>query len=206
MSKEGFSMPLQIKKAICPQCGAPLDPNERNPICEYCGTKLIINDYDTFFNMPQETAQRYSAAYRATLEEQPNNAEMNLAAAMCYLRLHLYDLAGRAFERATEGDMNNAETYFYAAVALLKGQRPFLAGRPAILKIEEYVNAALMTRPKGIYYYFLSYVKYDFYFNKHLRTSPTYQEALQAALRAGLTTREVQQLYATMGTAKPACL
>lgn len=199
-------MPVRIKMTSCPTCGAPLDPSEPNPTCESCGRKLIINNYDTFLRMPQQEAKKYSDAYSATLEEQPNNGKLNLAAAMCYLRLHLYDQAERAFERAMENDMNNAEIYFYAAIALLKGQRPFLAGRPAILKIEEYVNAALMIQTKGIYYYFLSYVKYDFYFNKHLRTSPTYQEALQSALRAGLTTREVEQLYATMGTAKPACL
>ncbi len=197
-------MAYQAISTKCPNCGTPIDID--NPVCESCGTKLYITNYDTFFNMPQQMAQNYANAYREPLAARPNDGQLNLAAAMCFLRLHLYDQSMRAFERAMADDMNNAELYFYAAVALLKGKRPFLAGRAAILKIEEYVNAALMIRPKGIYHYFLSYVKYDFYFNKHLRTSPTYQEALQAALRAGLTTREVQQLYATLGTTKPACL
>lgn len=197
-------MAYQAVSTKCPNCGTPIDID--NPVCESCGTKLYITNYDTFFNMPQQLAQNYANAYREPLAARPNDGQLNLSAAMCFLRLHLYDQAEKAFERAMTDDMNNPELYFYAAVALLKGQRPFLAGRAAILKIEEYVNAALMIRPRGIYYYFLSYVKYDFYFNKHLRTSPTYQETLQAALRAGLTTREVQQLYATLGTAKPACL
>ncbi|MCC8064482.1 MAG: zinc-ribbon domain-containing protein [Clostridiales bacterium] len=197
-------MAYQAVSTKCPNCGTPIDID--NPVCESCGTKLYITNYDTFFNMPQQLAQNYANAYREPLAARPNDGRLNLSAAMCFLRLHLYDQAEKAFERAMTDDMNNPELYFYAAVALLKGQRPFLAGRAAILKIEEYVNAALMIHPRGIYYYFLSYVKYDFYFNKHLRTSPTYQETLQAALRAGLTTREVQQLYATLGTAKPACL
>ncbi|MCC8099569.1 MAG: hypothetical protein LIO78_05845 [Clostridiales bacterium] len=197
-------MAYQAVSTKCPNCGTPVDID--NPVCESCGTKLYITNYDTFFNMPQQLAQNYANAYREPLAARPNDGQLNLSAAMCFLRLHLYDQAEKAFERAMTDDMNNPELYFYAAVALLKGQRPFLAGRAAILKIEEYVNAALMIHPRGIYYYFFSYVKYDFYFNKHLRTSPTYQETLQAALRAGLTTREVQQLYATLGTAKPACL
>lgn len=197
-------MPYQAVSTKCPNCGAPIDID--NPVCEFCGTKLYITNYDTFFNMPDEKAHAYADFYRVPLEARPNDGRVNLSAAMCYLRLGLHSQAEKSFERAMADDMNNADLYFYAAVALLHGKRPFLAGRAAILKIEEYVHAALMIQRKGIYYYFLSYVKYDFYFNKHLRTSPTYQEELQSVLRAGLTTREVTQLYATLGTQKPACL
>ncbi|MCD7917359.1 MAG: hypothetical protein LUF84_02710 [Clostridiales bacterium] len=197
-------MVYQAVSIKCPNCATPV--SVENPVCESCGTEVLITNYETVFNMPQNTVERYANAYRAPLAEQPNNGALNLSAAMCYLRLGLYNQAEKSFERAMADDMNNADLYFYAAVALLHGKRPFLAGRAAILKIEEYVHAALMIQRKGIYYYFLSYVKYDFYFNKHLRTSPTYQEELQSALRAGLTTREVTQLYATLGTQKPACL
>ncbi len=199
-------MPCQVDIRNCPMCGTPLNPIETNPTCESCGRPLLITNYDTVHNMSQADVSKYANAYRAPLAEHPDNGALNLSAAFCFLRLRLYDQAEKAFERAMTDDMNNAELYFYAAVTQLKGKRPFLAGRAAILRAEEYVDAALRIQAKGIYYYFLSYVKYDFYFNKRLRTTPTYQEALQASLRAGLTTREVTQLYETLGTAKPACL
>ena len=81
-----------------------------------------------------------------------------------------------------------------------------MAVKPVIDKIEEYINAALMIEPKGIYYYFLTYVKYDYYFCKRLNTSPGYEETLQYALQAGLSGFDVEQLYAILGTPKPACL
>ncbi len=138
-------MVYQAISTKCPNCGTPIDID--NPVCESCGTKLYITNYDTFFNMPQQMAQNYANAYREPLAARPNDGQLSLAAAMCFLRLHLYDQSMRAFERAMADDMNNAELYFYAAVALLKGKRPFLAGRAAILKIEEYVVVLALTLP-----------------------------------------------------------
>lgn len=57
---------------------------------------------------------------------------------MCYLMLKLYDKALPAFEKAMEDNFDNSETFFYAAVCLLKGRKAFLLTRPEIDKIEEY--------------------------------------------------------------------
>ena len=76
--------------------------------------------------------------------------------------------------------------------------------RPEIDKIEEYINAALMIEPRGIYYYFLAYIKYDYFNRKFFKTSPTYQEALVMAEQAGYSPFDAEQLFAILGVERPA--
>lgn len=154
--------------------------------------------------MPMPQVNKYAGAYRKALAENPENTELNNSIAMCYLKLKLYDKALSAFELAMEDNFDNSETFFYAAVCLLKGKKPFLAIRPEIDKIEEYINAALMIEPRGIYYYFLAYIKYDYFNRKFFKTSPTYQEALATAKQAGYSPSDAEQLFAILGVEKPA--
>ena len=197
-------MAHQIIDLKCPGCGAPSSTGET--VCRYCGRPVIISTFNSVYTMPMPEINKYAGAYRQALTENPENGELNRSVAMCYLKLRLYDKALEAFAKAVETDFDNSETYFYAAISLLKGQRPFVMQRSVISQVEEYINAALMIEPKGIYYYFLSYVKYDYYFCKRLNSTPSYQEALQYALQAGLSVYDVEQLYAILGTPKPACL
>ncbi|OGL42981.1 MAG: hypothetical protein A2161_04660 [Candidatus Schekmanbacteria bacterium RBG_13_48_7] len=89
---------------------------------------------------------------------------------------------------------------------MLKGKKAFLAIRPVIDKIEEYLNAAIMIEPKGIYYYFQTYIKYDYYYRKFFKTNPTYQQAFEKANQAGLSQNDVEQLYAILGVERISCL
>lgn len=125
---------------------------------------------------------------------------------MCYLKLKLYDKAAEAFERAMEDNFDNSETFFYAAICRLKGKKAFLASRADIDKIEEYIQAALMIEPKGIYYYFWAYIKQDYFARKSYKTSPTYQEVLATAQQAGLSNYDIEQLYAILGVQRPDCI
>lgn len=81
-----------------------------------------------------------------------------------------------------------------------------MAKRTDIDKIEEYVQAALTIEPKGIYYYFLAYIKYDHFYRKSYRTTPTYQEFLAMARQAGLSNHDIDQLYTILGVGRPDCL
>lgn len=85
-------------------------------------------------------------------------------------------------------------------------EKSFLQQRPTIDKILEYINVALMIEPRGIYYYFLAYIKYDYFQRKYFKTSPTYQEALAMAVETGLSEFDVEQLYGILGVARPECL
>jgi len=149
---------------------------------------------------------KYANAYRKVLSENPDNQEINASIGYCYLKLKLYDKALPAFEKAMEENFDNPDPFFYAAVCLLKGQKAFVAPRPSIDKIEEYINAALMIEPQGIYYFLQAYIKQDYFHRKFLNTKPTWQESLQMAIDAGVTHHDAEQLFAVLGVEMPANL
>jgi len=156
--------------------------------------------------MPMPMVNKYASAYREALQNEPDAKDLNNCAAMCYLKLKLYDKALSAFEKAMEDNFDNSETFFYAAICLLGGKKAFLTLRPKIDKIEEYINAALAIEPRGIYYYLLAYIKYDYFERKYFNTSPTYKEALKMSKDAGVSPSDIEQLYGILGVSCPETL
>jgi hypothetical protein len=102
-----------------------------------------------------------------------------------------------------EDNFDNPETFFYAAICLLGGKKAYLAQRPKIDKIVEYVNAALAIEPRGIFHYFMAYIMYDYFERKSLNASPTYQEALAMANGAGVSPYDIEQLYGILNVGRP---
>jgi len=146
---------------------------------------------------------QYAAASREGLQNDPDNKDLNNSLAMCYLKLKLYDKALLAFDKAMEDNFDNPETFFYAAICVLGGKKAFLMQRPEIDKIEEYINAALAIEPRGIFHYFLAYIKYDYFERKYFNTSPNYQQALTNANGAGVSPYDIEQLYGILGVSRP---
>lgn len=185
----------------CPGCGARVSTGQSE--CEWCHKPIIISTFNSVYSMPMPEVNKFAGAYRKALAENPDNQELNNSVAMCYLKLKLYDKALPAFEKAMEDNFDNSETFFYAAVCLLKGRKAFLLTRPEIDKIEEYINAALMIEPRGVYYYLLAYIKYDYFSRKFFKTSPTYQEALAMAQQQGYSHFDAEQLFGILGVDRP---
>jgi len=188
----------------CPSCGAPTTTGEKK--CPFCKRPIVISTFNSVYDMPMPEVNKYANSYRKALADNPNDQELNNSIAMCYLKLKLYDKALAAFEVAIQDNFDNSETFFYAAICLLGGKKAFLTPRPKIDKIEEYINAALMIEPKGIYYYFHAYIKYDYFSRKSYNTSPTYQEALAAATDAGVSSFDIDQLYSILSVQRPETL
>ena len=185
-------MPQKIVEINCPGCGARVSTGQKE--CEWCHNPIIISTFNSVYSMSMPQVNKYIGAYRNALAEEPSNKDINNSIAMCYLKLGLYDKALLAFEKAMENNFDNSETFFYAAICLLGGKKPFAQQKPTINKVEEYINAALMIEPKGVYYYFLAYVKKDYYERKFLKTKPTSKETMISALNAGITEYDKQQL------------
>ena len=194
-------MGTKIIDIKCPNCGAAVDTGQKT--CIFCKQPVIISTFNSVYEMPVPMINQYANTYRQALSEDPEDKDLNNAIAMCYLKLKLYDKALAAFEKAIEDNFDNAETYFYAAVCLLKGQKAFMAQRAVIDKIEEYINAAIMIEPRGVFHYFLAYIKYDYFTRKFFKTSPTYQEALEAANTAGVSPFDIDQLFKNLSVDKP---
>ena len=198
------SFMIQSVDLKCPGCGAGLSVD--TTACPYCGKPAVITTFNSVYSMPLPEVNKYASSYRDALTRAPESKALNLAMGMCCLKLKLYDKALPAFDKAIEDNLDNSEAYFYAAVCLLKGKKAFLTPRADIDKIEEYINAANMIEPKGIYYYFQAYIKYDYFSRKFFRTSPTYQEAFATAKSYGLSHADVNQLYGILGVDCPDAL
>lgn len=194
-------MSQQVVEINCPGCGARVTTGQGE--CEWCHQPIVISTFNSVYSMPMPQVNKYAGAYRKALAENPENTELNNSIAMCYLKLKLYDKALPAFELAIEDNFDNSETFFYAAVCLLKGKKAFLAQRADIDKAIEYINAALMIEPRGIYYYFLSYIKYDYFERKYLNTSPNYQECFQMSCEMGTSEFDKEMLFNILGVARP---
>lgn len=193
----------QVISMTCPGCGARVEVSQKE--CEWCHAPLVITTMSDIFNMPSMDINKYSKAYETNLQENPDNAEINNSLGMCYLKLGFYDKALAKFDKAIEQDLNNPETYLYAAVCLLAGRKPFLTPRTDIDKIEQYINAALMIEERGLFRYFQAYIKYDFFKRKFFKTSPTWEECLMQARADGLSETDVNQLFEIIKQEIPSC-
>ena len=185
----------------CPGCGAPVSIGQK--VCEYCDRPVLISSFNSVYSMSLTDINKYKKSYSQALEEAPDDPRINSSIAMCYLKLKLYDKALESFEKAIEDDFDNSETYFYAAVSLLKGKKAFLAPRADINKAIDYINAALMIEPKGIYYYFLAYIKYDFFERKFLNTTPNFRDCYRNAASAGVSDFDINMLFDILCVSKP---
>ena len=192
---------VKTENITCPGCGEPWALNMSE--CPSCHRPVVLSTFNSVYTMPALDVNKYANTYRQVLAKDPNNANVQNSIALCYLKLKLYDKALQNFEQAIEAYFDNSETYFYAAICLLKGKKAILAQRADIDKAVEYVNAALMIEPKGIYYYFLAYIKYDFFERKYLNTSPNYRECLHMAQLAGTSDYDIEMLFNILGVAKP---
>jgi len=192
---------IQANIAECPGCGRSLTPDMK--VCPACDNAVIITSFTSVFSMPMPVVNKYANAYRKALAEEPEDQSLNNAIAMCYLKLKLYDKALPAFEKAMEDNFDNSESFFYAAVCLLKGKKAFLAMRPEINKIEEYLNAACMIEPRGYYYLFWAYIKKDYYERKAIRSTPTSGEMLDQAEANGCSEADARQLFEILGVECP---
>ena len=195
-------MAYTIINMNCPTCGASVTTDQKE--CEYCGNPIIISTFNSVYSMPMPAVNKMAGAYRQALAESPDNQELNNSIAMCYLKLKLYDKALPAFEKAMEDNFDNSETFFYAAVCLLQGKKAFLHQRPTINKIIEYMDAAIMIEPKGIYYYFLAYIRQDYFKRKFLNISPDYLATLRMAKQYGYSENDAQQLFNILSVERPA--
>ena len=180
-------MGAKVEALCCPNCGAALTLDQKN--CDYCGSPVLITTFADLGDMGLPLVSKYARCY----EGMSGGGEVNKALGLCCLKLKLYDKAIAAFDRAIDANLGDSEVYFYAAAALLKGKKPFLHLRPTIDKIVEYLNTAIMLEDRGIYHYFLAYIKKDYFARKFFRISGTWEEEVCRA--NSLRVNEIEKLY-----------
>lgn len=164
-------MSENIKVEICPQCGAPLKLSAKK--CEYCEAEFIVTSLAYLDKFDETSINKYINHYKKLLKDNPENGELNYGMGICYLHLCLYDLAIKYFSKAIELLPDYSDTYYYYALALLKGRRPKILTFSEIKVIEEYINAAIqIDNTKAKYYYLWAIIKHDFYLMNGFKQKP----------------------------------
>ena len=190
-------MATQVIDIKCPNCGASVAANQES--CEWCHSPVYITSFNSISNMNMLQANKYVSSYRKELAGDPDSTSLNTSIAFCYLKLKMYDEAYKAFSKAIVDNFDNSETYFYAAVSLLQGKKAFLHTRPEIDKMIELINAAIMIESRGAYYYFLAYLKHDYFKRKFLNTTPDYKECIRQAQLHGCSKGDIDHFYEVAG-------
>ena len=113
-----------------------------------------------------------------------------------FLNYGMYPKAMECFDQALLKDISNPELYFYKAVALLKGQRPFLIIKSVINEVLDLLNTSLAINSKALTHYLIAYIKFDYHHSKMLRATPDYLYHLQTAQSLGITDGEINSLFA----------
>ena len=195
-------MVVQALDIRCPGCGAAVTTNQTE--CDFCGNPVLISSFNSVTSMTSLQLNKYVSSYKQSLAEHPDARSLNMSIALCYMKLKMYDEAYQAFSKAIVDNFDFADSYFYAAVCLLKGRKAFLLNRPEIDKILELMNAAVMIEERGIYYYFMAYIKFDYFKRKFLNTSPSYKDYLALARSRGCSALDEKTLFDMLGVDKPA--
>lgn len=174
----------------CPGCGAPV--NALDKICSHCGNEVIISSFQSVASLTSPLINRYVRTYEKVEDD---SSSLDIAKGLCYMKLKIYDSASKCFLQAIDADMDNSQAYFLYAASLLKGKKAFLAPRVDIDTAEQYLQDAISIENKGIYYYFLAYLRYDHHFRKGYRVRPDYVEYLRLAKQNGVSLVDIKNLF-----------
>lgn len=183
-------MSIEIYK--CPNCGANL--NLGKDVCDYCGTQYKVKTFGQLNGLNNELIEKI-----AEFNDGFSFESADLCVGLCYLKLKQYSSALIKFERAIEQASLDSEIYYYKALALLKGRKPFLLNRAEIEKVESCLESATSLKNKAKFYFLWAVVRYDYYNRKYYNVSPDYNELFEKAKTEGLTEKEAQEIYEILG-------
>ncbi len=181
------------KDECCAKCGAPI-PAARKSIfqCQKCGRYFCYEHMNTSTHTCDEC--------RLNLRRTSLLSHINM------MKTRQYGSALQHFEKEINEGTATDEIYYYAAICLLNGKKAFLQERSTIVKVLNYITNAIQSSPKGIYYYYMAYIKYDFFERKSYGITPNYKEALRMAYLMGVTENEKTEMYALLSVSRPSCL
>lgn len=124
-------------------------------------------------------------------------------AGLRHIELGMHARAIEDFNLAMGFDADNPDIYYLSAVAALNGQKAFLAPLSRIREVERLIQAAIALEERGVFHYFLAYVRYDYYERKSLRPPAPWRLSLSQARRLPLRPDEISSLFKLLSVANP---
>lgn len=186
-------MVTRVVDVRCPGCGSAWSTNQQ--FCQYCGRQVLITSMSGLISLEARDLKKHVRTYEDALDEGADDPGVHMSLGMCLLKLGLRDKALSHFEEALLDDIENSDTYFYAAVASLRGKKPFLVPLADVRRAEEYLTAALRLEERGIYFYLYGYIRFDYYERKSLNVEPSFEYFLTQSVACGVTDLDIQSLF-----------
>ena len=172
---------LTTEMLECPQCGGPVRMDERE--CSYCHSPILVKRVQDLDKKRPMEINKYIKAYQNFLKNHEGKSpEVFTAMGICHLKNGMYDQAVNALEKAVSLLSEEGDSYFYLAVAKMKGKRPYLQTLSTIKSVVQCLETALSIEPCGRYYYLLYLIQKDFYEKKRLRNGKKSEDLCQQAL------------------------
>lgn len=191
----------------CSNCGESL--SESMATCPSCDQPVVIRKVSSLLGltMPELRARSQLMDIESLRDcGDPLSVDADFTSGCCLLRLKMFEQAIARFDKAVAADPCNADALFCAAIAALKGRRPFLVPLADIRKAQECLVAAAMVEDRAVFHYLLAYIKQDFYARRFLRIEPDWRQELQTALTFGITNDEKEELFKLVGQSCPSGL
>lgn len=184
---------MRVENLRCPGCGHPVSGETKQ--CEYCGRIIEITSFSEAETLTAEDLKKNVAFYNSVCARSEENVAAYLSRGICFLKLKAYKNALESFDKAISIDFSNAEAYFYAAVSVLEGKIPFVQQRAKIDLAENYMENAVIFGDKGIYRYFMAFIRYDYHYRKSFCVKPDYKEYLLKAKTLGVSSKDIANLF-----------
>ena len=178
----------------CPQCGAPAPARPKK--CEYCEAEFVVTSLASLGSFGKSGLQKYVTHYTEGLKAEPDNADIYQAKGICFLELGLFDFAAKSLGRAIELNPENPDSYYYRAIALVRGRKPRLLSLAEIKAVDENLAAASQLNTTRATCHYLRLIVRADYFERHgLRLPPpTMGELLTEAQSLPCDPQELQKL------------
>lgn len=197
-------MLVSVVNLKCSNCGESL--TESMAKCPSCDQAVVIKKVSSLLGLPSaELHSRSRLMDREIMGGQNGNlvSDADFTAGCCFLRLKMFDQAIVRLGRAVDSDPCNVNALFCMAIAALKGKKAFLVPLADIRKVQEYLDAAMLVDERGIFRYFLAYIKQDFYARRFLKVEPSWHDEMQIALSLGVGQEERDELFNLLGVSCP---
>lgn len=177
----------------CPNCGAPIKIADK--VCGHCFSAVYLQRIKDSDNLSKGGIAKHIAVYKKNIANGlVDDSSTLISLGICHYKNCMYDLSMKSFEKAIEVDPENVNAYYYAALSLMNGKRPYLQTLPKIKKAVAMLEAAISIQDEGRLYYFLHLIQKDFFDKKHLRTKYKALELQNLSMENAVTDEEILEL------------
>ncbi len=192
-------MEYESKSIQCPNCGAPLSDVGKN-VCDHCGSTVVVRRVREAGALSPLQLSKYASFYRGKTD-----GASQFALGCCQMQLKQFTFAAGTFRKLLAEVPDNAMAYYYLALAVLAGKRPFVQPRPVIDEAESCLESAAAIEPHALFFYLRAFIRNDYFERKRYHVQPDSAYFLSLAEECGgISDDERDELFELMNCDPPA--